>query len=188
MKANNCGQISIYSSSSSSCHAASTDLPDPLSPPISIVHHSREVFMATFCIGTELFCIGSNWFYLSLIVHVNGSTGLYRLWVCLYFPRCTACLVRLIWRVFVMGGRWPYSCCFDSRTCSILLAAFLYNCPVAWGCRIHRLCLCRGVRPPQWVSWIWHSKIWWAPLHCHCFQVHSGPEWSHLIGPYLWVK
>ena len=23
-----------------------------------------------------------------------------------------ACLVRLTWIVFVMGGRWPYSCCF----------------------------------------------------------------------------
>ena len=23
-----------------------------------------------------------------------------------------ACLVRLIWMVFEMGGRWPYSCCF----------------------------------------------------------------------------
>ena len=23
-----------------------------------------------------------------------------------------ACLVHLIWMVFVMGGWWPYSCCF----------------------------------------------------------------------------
>ena len=23
------------------------------------------------------------------------------------------CLVRLTWIVFVMGGKWPYSCCFD---------------------------------------------------------------------------
>ena len=27
-------------------------------------------------------------------------------------------------------------------------------CPVGWGCRIHRLLLCRGVRPLQRVSWI----------------------------------
>ena len=27
--------------------------------------------------------------------------------------------------------------------------------PVGWGCRIHRLHLCRGVRHPQQVSWIW---------------------------------
>ena len=25
--------------------------------------------------------------------------------------QCPACLVRLIWIVFVMGGRWPYSWC-----------------------------------------------------------------------------
>ena len=31
------------------------------------------------------------------------------------------------------------------------------GCPVGWGCRIYRLLLCRGVRPPpQSVSWIWH--------------------------------
>ena len=27
-----------------------------------------------------------------------------------------------------------------------------------------------------------------VPLHCHCSQVHSGPEWQHQIGPYIWVK
>ena len=26
--------------------------------------------------------------------------------------QCPVCLVRLIWMFFVMGGRWPYSCCF----------------------------------------------------------------------------
>ena len=29
-------------------------------------------------------------------------------------------------------------------------------CPVGWGCRIHRQHLCRGLRLPQLVSWIWH--------------------------------
>ena len=24
----------------------------------------------------------------------------------------------------------------------------MLSCPVSWGCRIHRLVLCRGVRPP----------------------------------------
>ena len=43
------------SGSSSSCHA------DPLSPPVSIVHRSREVVQATPCIGTELLSIGSRW-------------------------------------------------------------------------------------------------------------------------------
>ena len=49
------------SSSSSSCHAASTDLPDPLSPPVTIAHRSWLVFKATSCIGTELLYIGSGW-------------------------------------------------------------------------------------------------------------------------------
>ena len=30
----------------------------------------------------------------------------------LLFQQCPACLVRLTWIVFVMGCRWPYSCCF----------------------------------------------------------------------------
>ncbi len=28
----------------------------------------------------------------------------------------------------------------------------------------------------------------WSILYCHCSQFHSGPEWLHLIGSYLWVK
>ena len=35
------------------------------------------------------------------------------------------------------------------------------NCPVSWGCRIHRPLLCRGIRSIQQVSWIWHQAIWW---------------------------
>ena len=47
--------------SPSSCRTASTDLPDPLSLPISIVHCPRHVFQPISCIGTELLCIGSSW-------------------------------------------------------------------------------------------------------------------------------
>ena len=50
-----------YKSSSSSCHAASADLPDLLLPSVSIVHRSREVFQATSCIGTELLYIVFSW-------------------------------------------------------------------------------------------------------------------------------
>ena len=45
---------SIYIYIYISCHATSTDFPDPLSSPDSIVHRSRQVFQATSCIGTEL--------------------------------------------------------------------------------------------------------------------------------------
>ena len=50
-----------YSYIMSSSQAASMDLPDPLLPPISIAHRSREVFQAISCIGTELLYIGFSW-------------------------------------------------------------------------------------------------------------------------------
>ena len=39
--------IHIYTSSSSSCRAVGTDIPNPLSPLLPIVHHFRQVFRAT---------------------------------------------------------------------------------------------------------------------------------------------
>ena len=65
------------------------------------------------------------------------------------------------------------------------------SCPVGWGCRIHRLLLCRGVRPPPPTGvldmtlnnlMVRFQKCWSfgecrVPLHCHRSQVHSGPEW-----------
>ena len=65
------------------------------------------------------------------------------------------------------------------------------NCPVGWGCRIHRLLLCRGVRQPPHecpgymtlnnlmvrFQQCWSFGECGVPLHCHRSQVHSGPEW-----------
>ena len=45
----------------SSCHAISTDIPDPFSPPFSIVHCFQQFFRATSCISTELLYVGSSW-------------------------------------------------------------------------------------------------------------------------------
>ena len=42
----------IYISSSSSYRAGSTDIPDPLSPLLPIVHRPRQVFRRTTCILT----------------------------------------------------------------------------------------------------------------------------------------
>ena len=49
------------SSSSSSCRAISTDIPDPLSPRLPIIHCFRHVLKATSRIGTELLYVGSSW-------------------------------------------------------------------------------------------------------------------------------
>ena len=43
-------------------------------------------------------------------VGVHRSTSLMS--SSLLLQQCPACLVRLTWIVFVMGGRWPYSWCF----------------------------------------------------------------------------
>ena len=42
-------------------------------------------------------------------VGVHRSTALMS--SSLHLQQCPACLVRLTWIVFVMGGRWPYSWC-----------------------------------------------------------------------------
>ena len=42
-------------------------------------------------------------------VGVHWSTSLMS--SSLLLQQCPACLVRLTWIVFVMGGRWPYSWC-----------------------------------------------------------------------------
>ena len=42
-------------------------------------------------------------------VGVHRSTSLMS--SSLFLQQCPACLVRLTWIVFVMGGRWPYSWC-----------------------------------------------------------------------------
>ena len=47
---------------------------------------------------------------LPLLVHVKGSTGVHH--SSLLLQQCPICLVRLIFIVFVMGCKWPYSCCF----------------------------------------------------------------------------
>ena len=69
---------------------------------------------------------------LLFLGHVKGSIGVHHWWArTLLLQQCLACLVRLIWTVFVMGGWWPYSCRFVGvafTTCSILLAAFLCSC------------------------------------------------------------
>ena len=47
--------------SSSSRRAISTDIPDPLSPHLPIIHSFRQVFRATSCISAELLYVGSSW-------------------------------------------------------------------------------------------------------------------------------
>ena len=65
-------------------------------------------------------------------VGVHKSTSLMS--SSLLLQQCPACLVRLTWIVFVIGGRWPYSWCLVG-CCRLdlfkLHAAFLCNCSLA---------------------------------------------------------
>ena len=76
--------------------ATSMDIHDPLSPLHPIIHHFLQVLRATSCILTEL-------------LYVHRRTSLMS--SSLFLQQCPACLVHLTLIVFMIGGRWPYSCC-----------------------------------------------------------------------------
>ena len=44
----------------------------------------------------------------------------------LLLQQCPACLVRLTWIVFVIGGRWPYSWCLVGCCCQDLFRIIFY--------------------------------------------------------------
>ena len=100
-----------FLTSSSSCRANSTDITDPLSPPLPIVHCFRQVFRATSHIGTELLYIGSSWSSCLCSTMWKGPHNTSLMSSFLLFQQCLTCLVFLFSIVFVMGGWWPYSCC-----------------------------------------------------------------------------
>ena len=114
----------IRNPSSSSCRAIRTDIPDPFSPLFSSVHCFRQVFSNTSRIGTELLYVGSCWSSCPCRPFVGVHRCTTHMSSSLLLQQCPACLVRLTLIVLVIGGKWPYSCCFvGCRTCSILLAA-----------------------------------------------------------------
>ena len=88
-----------------SCCAASTDLPDPLSPPISIVHWSREVFQ--YCCRAVVYRF--QLVILLLHVHAKRSTSILLISLSLLLQQCPPCLVCLTWIVFMMDDRGLYN-------------------------------------------------------------------------------
>ena len=96
------------SSSSSSCRAASTDIPDPLSPLLLASGRSSGLYP----ISSHSCCMyvrAGRPAFAQPYVEVHRSTSLMSSF--LFLQHCLVCLVRLAWIVFVMGGRWPYSWC-----------------------------------------------------------------------------
>ena len=79
------------SSSSSSCRAASTDIPDTLSPLLPIIHCLRLVFRATSLLYVCMFEL----IVLLLLGHMRGSIEVHHLWA----RPCFSCSVLHVWFV-----------------------------------------------------------------------------------------
>ena len=88
----------------------------------------------------------SNWLNFLCTELYNSSTHTFFLWVSQFRTHSTA-----------RSGRRSIYNTYTKRPHFKRKFRFL-KCPVGWGCWIHRLLLCRGVRtpPPQRVSWLWH--------------------------------
>ena len=96
---------------SSSCCTISTDIPDPLPPPLSSIAFGRSSGLHP--ISTEscpMYVQAGRSAFAQPCEGVHKSTLLMS--SSLLLQQCPAYLVHLILIVFVIGGRWPYSCCF----------------------------------------------------------------------------
>ena len=91
--------IIIIKISSSSCHAISTNIPDPFLPSFSIVHCFQLVFRATSRIGTELSYVGSIW---SFCLSSSMWRGMSLMSLSLLLQQSPVCLVCLTCIVFMI--------------------------------------------------------------------------------------
>ena len=81
----------------------------------------------------------------------------------------------------------------QQQVCWHIHSFFLHVCPVGWSCKIHRLHLCRGVRPPlQWVSRIYDTKSdgevpamleLWERQRTLSLSLLPGPLWPRVVAP-----
>ena len=69
----------------------------------------------------------------------------------------------------------------------LIICTQLYNCPVSWGCRIHWLHLCRGVRPPpnECPGYNTKQSDGEVPAVLELWGIRSTPSLPSLPGP-LW--
>ena len=95
---------------SSPCRIASTGFPDSPSLVIRLYHVSLPAGTLNYilCLYRAVLVGCPTFARLCEGVHEKKSLMSWSLLIQL----CPACLVRLIWIVLEMGGRWTYSCCF----------------------------------------------------------------------------
>ena len=94
---------------------------------LTLSHHSSLSFIALGrSSGQQPVSSHSCWMYVRAgrpafarpCVGIHKSTSLMS--SSLLLQQCPACLVRLTWIVFVIGGRWPYSWCLVGCCCQNL--------------------------------------------------------------------
>ena len=90
----------------------------PLSPLLPIVHRPRQVFRTTYP-HIWMYVRAGRPAFARPCVGIHKSTSLMS--SSLLLQQCPACLVRLTWIDFVIGGRWPYSWCLVGCRCQDLL-------------------------------------------------------------------
>ena len=77
-----------------------------------VMNEPKRIACPCIFIFIELLSIGSSWSSR----HARPCEGVHRSMSLMnsspLLQPCPACLVRLPWIVFVMGGKWPCSCCF----------------------------------------------------------------------------
>ena len=100
------------SSSSSSCRTISTDIPDPFSPPFSIIQCFRQVFWVTSFIGTEQLYVGSSWPFCLGSTMWRGTQVYITLSLSLLLQQWSRMSGSSNFDSFRDGRKWPYSCCF----------------------------------------------------------------------------
>ena len=101
-------KILDYFSSSSSCCIPSTDFLDSLSPLVSNIHRSRQVFQTASCISTEL--LGTSW-SSSLCSSVWRGPPEYTVYEFVLTSPAVSCMSGSS-KLDGFRDRWLYSCCF----------------------------------------------------------------------------
>ena len=102
----------MISFSSLSCRAINTDIPDPsCHPSLSFIASGwssgqHPVSSQSCCMSVRAGCPA----FTRPCEGVHRNTSLMSSSILL--QQCPECLVRLTLIVFVMGSKWPYSCCF----------------------------------------------------------------------------
>ena len=100
----------------------------------------------------------------------------------LLLQQCPACLVRLTWIDFVIGGRWPYSWCLVGCCCQDLKKKWY---PIIMN--IWRFPWCNGYCHRKW-TW-WHEfKSWTRLIAFHIELIPLGKIWIKLFSLQLWVN